>query len=108
MKLIEVFPYKVPERFTKKTTINRSLDEETKKTCVATSEYVQLMIVCDTNLSGTLSLEEVLADACAKYQVKKMKMSMSAALFGQFDANGDGELDQDEMKAIAATLMQKQ
>ena len=68
------------------------------------SMYVQLMMVCDSNGSGTLSLEEVLEDACTKYQVKMMGLSMTAAYFGAFDANGDGELDQDEMKAIAAML----
>ena len=68
------------------------------------SVYVQLMRVCDTDGSGTLSSDEVLNDTCAKYQVKKMGQSMTAATFGYFDANGDGELDQDEMKALAALL----
>ena len=35
---------------------------------------------------------------------KKMGQSMTATTFGYFDANGDGELDQDEMKALAALL----
>ena len=90
---------------TKKAIINRSLDEETKRTCVVMSEFVQVMIVCDTNGSGTLSLEEVLEDTCAKFQDNMIGFSMNDAYFAKFDADGDGELEQDEMKAIAASLM---
>ena len=57
------------------------------------------MKVCDTDGSSTLSLDEVLAEACVDVQVEMVGESLNETMFAHIDANGDGELDQAEMLA---------
>ena len=58
-----------------------------------------VMKVCDTDGSSTLSLDEVLAEACVDVQIEMVGESLDETMFAHIDANGDGELDQAEMLA---------
>ena len=86
----------VSERVAKEKSYERTFDE---KTCTAMGHFWPVMKVCDTDGSSTLSLDEVLAEACVDVQVEMVGESLNETMFAHIDANGDGELDQAEMLA---------
>ena len=86
----------VSERVAKEKSYERTFDE---KTCTAMAHFWPVMKVCDTDGSSTLSLDEVLAEACVAVQVEMVGEGMNETEFAHVDANGDGELDQAEMLA---------